>query len=87
MSKDDLFEDSGVIKPVLKEGSCWKSPTPSDEVNVVLFELAKAQLKCSPEYAVGATTDVTLEEMYGDEGRLLCKGQDHHEECHQRQCG
>ena len=46
MSKDDLFEDSWVIKSVLKEGSCWKSPTPGDEVHVVL-KVTKEKGTCS----------------------------------------
>ena len=47
----------------------------------------EAQLKCSAEYADAVTSDVTLEEMHGNEGRLLCEGQDRHEECHQRKRG
>ena len=34
VSKDDLFNDGGVIKSRLKGSSVWKKPKPGDEVKM-----------------------------------------------------
>merc|ERR1712032_940375 len=34
VSKDDLFQDGGVIKAEVKEGSGWKKPKEHDEVKL-----------------------------------------------------
>jgi FKBP-type peptidyl-prolyl cis-trans isomerase/tetratricopeptide (TPR) repeat protein len=36
VSKDDLFQDGGAIKTVLKEGSGWKKPKVGDEVRLAM---------------------------------------------------
>jgi len=60
-SKDDLFNDEGVIKSQVKEGSGWKKPNAGDEVLVSLKVLTADKSTVieehnSVEYVVGSKT-------------------------------
>jgi len=84
-SKDDLFQDGGVIKSRLTEGSGWKKPREDDEVRVDLKVTAKdgsvVDEKTGFEYALGSdvlkpiskVVDKALLDMTkGEEVELVC---------------
>merc|ERR1712217_207245 len=58
VSKDDLFQDGGVIKSQVKEGSGWKKPKDGDEVRITLKVLGKdgnvIDEKLDFEYVLGS---------------------------------
>lgn len=58
ISKDDLFQDEGVIKTEVKEGKGWKKPKEGDEVLLTLKCTAKdgtvADEKTDFEYVLGS---------------------------------
>jgi len=85
VSKDDLFEDGGVIKSLLKEGSGWKKPKQGDEVRISVKVSAKdgnvLQDKPDFDYVLGSdvlgpiakAVDKALTEMRkGEEASLAC---------------
>jgi len=85
VSKDDLFQDEGVIKSLLQEGSGWKSPKMNDEV-LLSFKSTKQdgsviETKESFEYVLGSDAlgafgkacDKCLTNMKrGEEASLAC---------------
>lgn len=85
VSKDDLFQDGGVIKSLVKEGSGWKKPKQGDEVRMSMKVLSKdgnvLQEKQDLDYVLGSDTlgpvakavDKALAEMKkGEEASLAC---------------
>jgi FKBP-type peptidyl-prolyl cis-trans isomerase len=85
VGKDDLFQDEGVIKSLLQEGSGWKSPKMNDEVSLS-FKSTKQdgsviENKESLEYVLGSDAlgafgkacDKCLTNMKrGEEASLAC---------------
>lgn len=87
-SKDDLFQDEGVIKTELKEGDGWRSPADGDEVHLALKCTAKdgsvVEDKPAIDYVIGSgafgllskVVDKALLEMKkGEEAELACKSE------------
>jgi len=85
VSKDDLFQDEGVIKTQLKEGSGWKTPKAGDEVLInvktVGSDSSVIEERNNLEYAIGSDTlgplqkacDKALMGMKkGEEAELTC---------------
>mmetsp|Transcript_119709 Transcript_119709/g.186958 ORF Transcript_119709/g.186958 Transcript_119709/m.186958 type:complete len:590 (+) Transcript_119709:48-1817(+) len=85
VSKDDLFQDGGAIKSVLKEGSGWKKPKQGDEVRINVKVSGKdgniLQEKNGFDYVLGSSelgpiqkaVDKALTEMKkGEEASLAC---------------
>jgi len=70
ISKDDLFQDGGVIKALLKEGSGWKKPSAGEEVRMSLRSTSKDETviedKPELEYVLGS-------EVLGDVSKVLDK--------------
>mmetsp|Transcript_106796 Transcript_106796/g.168741 ORF Transcript_106796/g.168741 Transcript_106796/m.168741 type:complete len:593 (+) Transcript_106796:54-1832(+) len=85
VSKDDLFQDGGVIKSLLKEGSGWKKPKEGDEVRMTVKVFGKdgsvLQEKADFDYILGSgvlgpiekAVDKALTGMKkGEEASLAC---------------
>jgi len=85
VSKDDLFQDGGAIKSLLKEGSGWKKPKKGDEVRISVKVSGKdgniLQEKNGFDYVLGSSelgpiqkaVDKALTEMKkGEEASLAC---------------
>jgi len=85
VSKVDLFQDRGVIKSLLKEGSGWKKPKQGDEVRISLKVSDEdgnvLQEKSDIDYVLGSdvlghiarAVDKALTEMRkGEEASLAC---------------
>jgi FK506-binding protein 4/5 len=85
VSKDDLFQDGGVIKSLLKEGSGWKKPKEGDEVRMTVKVFGKdgsvLQETADFDYILGSgvlgpiekAVDKALTEMKkGEEASLAC---------------
>jgi FK506-binding protein 4/5 len=85
VSKDDLFQDGGVIKSLLKEGSGWKKPKEGDEVRMTVKVFGKdgsvLQEKADFDYTLGSgvlgpiekAVDKALTGMKkGEEASLAC---------------
>jgi len=79
LSKDDLFQDGGVVKTEVKEGKGWKKPKIGDEVQISVKCTAKdgtvVEEKSAVEYLLGSdalgplskTVDKALTSMKKDE--------------------
>merc|ERR1719221_1025344 len=89
VSKDDLFQDGGVIKSGIKEGSGWKNPKDSDEVKLSMKVTNDAgdvvEEKEDCEYVLGSgafgplskAMDKALQGMKKGEQALLTCTQDY----------
>lgn len=85
VSKDDLFEDGGVIKSEIKEGSGWKKPKDGDEVKMSMKATSKdgssIEEKVGIDYVLGSgilgqfskAVDKALTQMKkGEQAQLKC---------------
>lgn len=85
ISKNDVFQDGGVIKSKIKEGTGWKKPKNGDEVRLSLKVVDKGgktvEEKADLEYVLGSgvlgslskAVDKVLSEMQkGEEVQLEC---------------
>jgi len=85
VSKDDLFQDGGVIKDEMKEGNGWKKPKEGDEIMVSLKVTEQDETlideKNNFEYVIGSgalgsiskACDKALTSMKkGEEAKLTC---------------
>jgi len=85
VSKDDLFQDGGVIKEAVKEGSGWKEPKDGEEVmcsiKVTNKDGSTIEEKPSVEYVLGSgvlgpiskAVDKALKGMKkGEQAKLIC---------------
>lgn len=86
VSKDDIFQDGGVIKDEVKEGTGWKKPKEGDEIMLTLKAIEKdgetlIEEKKNFEYIIGSgvlgkistACDKALTSMKkGEEAKLTC---------------